>query len=254
MEIADTTTLLTGGASGLGQATARRLVDAGGRVVIADLPTSSGPEVAKELGAAATFVAADVTDADQVEAALDAVEEVGELRAVVHTAGSGRAQRLVDRDGNPASLEWFTQVVNLNLIGSFNVLRLAAARMARLEPIGEERGVVVMTASIAAFDGQIGQASYSSSKAGVVGLTLVAARDLASRRIRVCTIAPGLFDTPLLGRMEEAKKAALGAQVPNPPRLGQPDEYARLAVQIVENPMLNGETIRLDGALRMAPR
>jgi NAD(P)-dependent dehydrogenase (short-subunit alcohol dehydrogenase family) len=254
MEIADTTTLLTGGASGLGLATARRLVDAGGRVVIADLPTSSGAEVAKELGAAATFVAADVTDTQQVEAALDAVAEVGELRAVVHTAGSGRAQRTVDRDGNPASLEWFTEIVNLNLIGSFNVLRLAAARMAKLEPIGEERGVVVMTASIAAFDGQIGQASYSASKAGVVGLTLVAARDLASRRIRVCTIAPGLFDTPLLGRMDEAKKAALGSQVPHPHRLGQPEEYARLAVQIVENPMLNGETIRLDGALRMAPR
>ena len=254
MEIAGTTTLLTGGASGLGQATARRLVDAGGRVVIADLPTSSGAEVAKEFGSAATFVAADITDPEQVEAALDAVTEVGELRAVVHTAGSGRAQRTVDRDGNPASLEWFTQIVNLNLIGSFNVLRLAAARMARLEPIGEERGVVVMTASIAAFDGQIGQASYSASKAGVVGLTLVAARDLASRQIRVCTIAPGLFDTPLLGRMDADKKAALGAQVPNPPRLGQPDEYARLAVQIVENPMLNGETIRLDGALRMAPR
>jgi NAD(P)-dependent dehydrogenase (short-subunit alcohol dehydrogenase family) len=254
MEIAGTTTLLTGGASGLGQATARRLVEAGGRVVIADLPTSSGAEVAKELGSAAAFVAADITDAEQVEAALDAAAEVGELRAVVHTAGSGRAQRTVDRDGNPASLEWFTQIVNLNLIGSFNVLRLAAARMARLEPIGEERGVVVMTASIAAFDGQIGQASYSASKAGVVGLTLVAARDLASRHIRVCTIAPGLFDTPLLGRMDADKKAALGAQVPNPPRLGQPDEYARLAVQIVENPMLNGETIRLDGALRMAPR
>jgi NAD(P)-dependent dehydrogenase (short-subunit alcohol dehydrogenase family) len=254
MEIAGTTTLLTGGASGLGQATARRLVEAGGRVVIADLPTSPGAEVAKELGSAAAFVAADITDPEQVEAALDAAAEVGELRAVVHTAGSGRAQRTVDRDGNPASLEWFTQIVNLNLIGSFNVLRLAAARMARLEPIGEERGVVVMTASIAAFDGQIGQASYSASKAGVVGLTLVAARDLASRRIRVCTIAPGLFDTPLLGRMDADKKAALGAQVPNPPRLGQPDEYARLAVQIVENPMLNGETIRLDGALRMAPR
>jgi NAD(P)-dependent dehydrogenase (short-subunit alcohol dehydrogenase family) len=254
MEIADTTTLLTGGASGLGQATARRLVDGGGRVVIADLSTSSGSELAKELGAAATFVAADVTEPEQVEAALDTVAEVGELRAVVHTAGSGRAQRIVDRDGNPANLEWFTQIVQLNLIGSFNVLRLAAARMARLQPLGEERGVVVMTASIAAFDGQIGQASYSASKAGVVGMTLVAARDLASRGIRVCTIAPGLFDTPLLGRMEEEKKAALGAQVPHPNRLGQPDEYGRLAVQIIENPMLNGETIRLDGALRMAPR
>jgi NAD(P)-dependent dehydrogenase (short-subunit alcohol dehydrogenase family) len=165
MEIADTTTLLTGGASGLGQATARRLVDGGGRVVIADLPTSSGAELAKELGAAATFVAADVTEPEQVEAALDTVAEVGELRAVVHTAGSGRAQRIVDRDGNPANLEWFRQIVELNLIGSFNVLRLAAARMARVEPLGEERGVVVMTASIAAFDGQIGQASYSASKA-----------------------------------------------------------------------------------------
>jgi NAD(P)-dependent dehydrogenase (short-subunit alcohol dehydrogenase family) len=254
MEIADTTTLLTGGASGLGQATARRLVEGGGRVVIADLPTSPGAELAKELGAAATFVAADVTEPQQIEAALDVVAEVGELRAVVHTAGSGRAQRIVDREGNPANVEWFRQIVELNLIGSFNVLRLAAARMARLEPVGEERGVVVMTASIAAFDGQIGQASYSASKADVVGMTLVAARDLASRGIRVCTIAPGLFDTPLLGRMDDGKKAALGTQVPHPHRLGQPDEYGRLAVQIIENPMLNGETIRLDGALRMAPR
>lgn len=254
MEIAGTTTLLTGGASGLGRATARRIVDAGGQVVVADLPTSPGADTAAELGSAATFVPADITDPAQVEEALEVAAEVGELRAVVHTAGSGRAQRTVDRDGNPADLDWFRQIIDLNLVGSFNVLRLASARMARLDPVGEERGVVVMTASIAAFDGQIGQASYAASKAGVVGLTLVAARDLAGRGIRVCTIAPGLFDTPLLGRMSEDKRAALGAQVPNPPRLGHPDEYARLAVQIVQNPMLNGETIRLDGALRMAPR
>ena len=254
MDVSGITALVTGGAAGLGRASAERLLKLGAKVVILDLPGSPGEEVARELGPSARFAAADVTDPDGVARAVAAAEEFGPLRAVIHCAGRGGPVRVVDRDGNPGSLEQYEAIIRINLIGSFNVLRLTAASMAKNEPLGEERGVVVMTASIAAYEGQIGQIPYASSKAGIVGMTLVAARDLASRGIRVCTIAPGVFDTPILARVKPEVKAALGASVPNPPRLGQPHEFALLASHIVENPMLNGETIRLDGALRMTPR
>ncbi len=254
MKIDGITTLVTGGASGLGFATAERLVSQGARVVIVDLPTSAGEERAAQLGSNARFVAADVTDPAQMEAAFDAAESFGPLRATVHCAGRGGPVRVLDKEGNPGSLETYVEIVRINLIGSFNVLRLAAARMARAEAVEGERGVCILTASVAAYEGQIGQIPYASSKAGIVGMTIVAARDLASRGIRVCTIAPGLFDTPILARLPEPVRASLGASVPNPPRLGFPSEYAQLATHIIENPMLNGETIRLDGALRMAPR
>jgi NAD(P)-dependent dehydrogenase (short-subunit alcohol dehydrogenase family) len=241
--------LVAGGASGLGEATARALTARGARVTIADLNEERGESLAEEVGAA--FVRADVTDEGQVQAA---VEAAGELRLAVSCAGVGWAERTVKKDG-PAALAPFETVVRVNLIGTFNVLRLAAASMAGNEPDPEgERGVVVMTASIAAFDGQIGQTAYAASKGGVVGLTLPAARDLARLGIRVCTIAPGVFDTPLLAGLPEESRAALGQQIPFPPRLGRPDEYAKLALQIAENGMLNGEVLRLDGALRMPPR
>jgi NAD(P)-dependent dehydrogenase (short-subunit alcohol dehydrogenase family) len=241
--------LVAGGASGLGEATARELAARGARVTIADLNDERGEALAEEIGTA--FAHADVTDEAQVKAA---VEAAGELRLAVSCAGIGWAERTVKYNG-PAALEPFEHVVRVNLIGTFNVLRLAAAAMASNDADeGGERGAVVMTASIAAFDGQIGQAAYSASKGGVVGLTLPAARDLARFGIRVCTIAPGLFDTPLLAALPEEAREALGAQVPHPPRLGRPEEYARLACHIAENPMLNGETIRLDGALRMPPK
>jgi NAD(P)-dependent dehydrogenase (short-subunit alcohol dehydrogenase family) len=241
--------LVAGGASGLGEATARELATRGARVTVADLNEDRGAALASELGG--QFAKADVTDEAQLAAA---VEAAGELRLAVSCAGIGWAERTVGKQG-AAALEPFETVVRVNLIGTFNVLRLAAAAMASNEPDGGgERGAVVMTASIAAFDGQIGQAAYSASKGGVVGLTLPAARDLARLGIRVCTIAPGLFDTPLLAGLPEETRAALGAQVPHPPRLGRPEEYAQLACQIAENPMLNGETIRLDGALRMPPK
>jgi NAD(P)-dependent dehydrogenase (short-subunit alcohol dehydrogenase family) len=241
--------LVAGGASGLGEATARELTARGARVTLADLNEERGAALAEELGG--TFVKADVTDESQVRAAVDAA---GELRLAVSCAGIGWAERTVKKDG-PAALEPFETVVRVNLIGTFNVLRLAAASMAGNEPDeGGERGAVVMTASIAAYDGQIGQTAYSASKGGVVGLTLPAARDLARLGIRVCTIAPGLFDTPLLAGLPDGAREALGAQVPHPPRLGRPEEYASLACHIAENAMLNGETIRLDGALRMPPK
>jgi NAD(P)-dependent dehydrogenase (short-subunit alcohol dehydrogenase family) len=240
---------VAGGASGLGEATARELAARGARVTLADVNEERGAALADELGG--TFVKADVTDESEVRAA---VEAAGALRLAVSCAGIGWAERTVKKDG-PAALEPFETVVRVNLIGTFNVLRLAAASMAGNDPDeGGERGAVVMTASIAAFDGQIGQAAYSASKGGVVGLTLPAARDLARLAIRVCTIAPGLFDTPLLAGLPDETRAALGAQVPHPPRLGRPEEYAQLACQIAENAMLNGETIRLDGALRMPPK
>jgi NAD(P)-dependent dehydrogenase (short-subunit alcohol dehydrogenase family) len=249
MELNGAGALVAGGASGLGEATARELAARGARVTIADLNEERGEALAGELGG--RFAKADVTDEDQVKAA---VEAAGEMRLAVSCAGIGWAERTVKKDG-PAALEPFETVVRVNLIGTFNVLRLAAAAMAANDP-GEdgERGAVVMTASIAAFDGQIGQTAYSASKGGVVGLTLPAARDLARLGIRVCTIAPGLFDTPLLAALPEESRQALGAQIPHPARLGRPEEYARLACHIAENPMLNGETIRLDGALRMAPK
>ena len=246
--------VVTGGASGLGLATARRLLAKGMQVVIADLPSSAGAAVAAELGAAAHFVAADVSSGPQMEAVFDRALSLGPLRALVHCAGRGGPVRLLDRDGKPGSLADFETIIRINLTGTFNTQRLAAAAMAVNVPVDGDRGACVLTASIAGYEGQIGQIPYASSKAGVIGMTLVAARDLAQRGIRVCTIAPGVFDTPILARLPEPIKASLGAAVPHPPRLGQADEFAALALHILENPMLNGETIRLDGALRMAPR
>jgi NAD(P)-dependent dehydrogenase (short-subunit alcohol dehydrogenase family) len=243
--------LVTGGASGLGLATARELARGGAAVVLADLPTSRGQEVAGEVGG--TFVATDVTDAGSVQAAVDRAGELGPLRVAVNCAGIGTPGRIIGKDG-PLPLEQFSQVVTVNLVGTFNVLRLAAQAMAATDAVAGERGVVVNTASAAAFDGQVGQAAYSASKGGVVGLTLPAARDLASSLIRVMTIAPGLFDTPMLQGLPEPARASLAAQVPMPSRLGDPAEYAALVRHIVENAMLNGEVIRLDGAIRMAPR
>jgi NAD(P)-dependent dehydrogenase (short-subunit alcohol dehydrogenase family) len=253
MQIEGTTALVTGAASGLGRATAQRLVDGGAKVVLVDRDASAGEAAARQLGGA-VFREADVTDPDAMAAAVDATSELGELRVLVHCAGRGGPVRTVARDGGPGSLEEYAAIVTINLIGSFNVLRLAAARMADNEPLDGDRGVCVLTASAAAFEGQIGQVAYASSKAGILGLTFTGARDLSSRQIRVCSIAPGVFDTPILSRLTEEQRAALGASVPHPSRLGAPDEFARMAVAIVENPMLNGETIRLDGALRMAPR
>jgi NAD(P)-dependent dehydrogenase (short-subunit alcohol dehydrogenase family) len=247
--------VVTGGASGLGFATARRLVTAGARVVIVDISAELGEPAAAELGTAG-FVAADVTDEATVTAALDVADSLGPLRAFVHCAGRGGDRtRIVSRDGTPGSLETFSEVIRVNLIGTYNVLRLAAARMSALPDLDDgDRGAIVLTASVAAFDGQIGQASYTASKAGVHGLTLVAARDLASYQIRVNTIAPGIMDTPMLGRLRDDIRQGLAAAVPHPKRLGGPDHYARLAVEILANPYLNGETIRLDGAIRMPPR
>jgi NAD(P)-dependent dehydrogenase (short-subunit alcohol dehydrogenase family) len=250
VEIKDAVAVVTGGASGLGLATAKRLLDRGASVVVIDL---KGGEVVAELGPRARFAQANVTDPESVSAALDLAEELGPLRINVNCAGIGNAVKTLGKDG-PFPLDWFNAVVQVNLIGTFNVLRLAAERIAKTEPLGEERGVIINTASVAAFDGQIGQAAYSASKGGVVGMTLPIARDLARDLIRVVTIAPGLFKTPLLAGLPEEAQASLGKQVPHPARLGDPDEYGMLAVHIVENPMLNGEVIRLDGAIRMAPR
>jgi NAD(P)-dependent dehydrogenase (short-subunit alcohol dehydrogenase family) len=254
MQIEGITAVVTGGASGLGRATVERLVASGAaKVVIADVPSSNGETVAKELGDAVQFVAADVRSPEDVAAAMNAAES-GPLRAVVHCAGRGGPVRVVNKDGTPGSLETYTEIIGINLIGSFNVLRLAAAEMAKNEPLDGDRGVVILTASVAAFEGQIGQIPYASSKAGIVGMTIVAARDLASKAIRVCTIAPGTFDTPLLAKVSDDVRASLAKTVPHPSRLGLPDEFARLALAIIDNGMLNGETIRLDGAIRMAPR
>ncbi len=253
MDIAGTVALITGGASGLGLATARRLVDAGGSVVLLDLPSSDGERVAKELGDSARFAPADVTDEAAVSEALDVADELGALRIVVNCAGTGNAYRVVGKKG-PFPLAEFNRILNINLTGTFNVIRLGAERMLRHDPLGAERGVIVNTASVAAFDGQVGQAAYAASKSGIVGMTLPIARDLADHAIRVVTIAPGLFDTPLLAGASEEVKASLGKQVPHPARLGEPDEYGALAEHVVANPMLNGEVIRLDGAIRMAPR
>lgn len=253
MQINDAVAVVTGGASGLGLATTKTLLAEGAQVVILDLPTSNGEAVANELGDRARFAAADVTDEAAVTAALDVADSLGPLRIVVNCAGTGDAIRVLSKHG-VYPLEKFRRIVNINLVGTFNVLRLGAERIAKTDPVGEERGVIINTASVAAFDGQIGQAAYSASKGGVVGMTLPIARDLASKGIRVVTIAPGLFDTPLLAGMPEEAKQSLSAQVPHPSRLGKPDEYGALAAHIVSNPMLNGEVIRLDGAIRMAPR
>ena len=253
MEIPDNVALVTGGASGLGLATVKELHANGARIVILDLPSSRGREVAGELGDRAVFSPGDVTSPDSVTAALNAAAGLGTLRITVNCAGIGNGIRTVSKKG-PFPLDVFTKVINVNLIGTFNVIRLAAERISQAPEAGEERGVIINTASIAAFEGQIGQAAYSASKGGIVGMTLPIARDLASLKIRVVTIAPGLFHTPLLAGLPDEAIASLGAQVPHPSRLGNPAEYAALARHIVENPMLNGEIIRLDGAIRMSPR
>jgi NAD(P)-dependent dehydrogenase (short-subunit alcohol dehydrogenase family) len=255
MDISGNIALVTGGASGLGLATVERLHAGGASVVILDLPGSNGQAAAADLGPRVTFAAGDVTSAADVDAALDAAGALagGVPRIVVNCAGIGTAARTTSKDG-PFPLESFTRVIQINLIGTFNVIRLAADRMSRVAEENGERGVIVNTASVAAFDGQIGQAAYSASKGGIVGMTLPIARDLARLKIRVMTIAPGLFNTPLLGSLPEEAIKSLGEQTPHPARLGEPAEYAALVAHIVANPMLNGETIRLDGAIRMGPR
>ena len=246
--------LVTGGGSGLGEATVRRLAGSRAAVVICDLASSRGKAIADELGDRVVFVPTDVTDEAAVTAALDAAGQLGTLRLVVTCAGIATPGRVVGRKG-PLPLATFKQVVEVNLIGTFNVLRLAAERMIAAEPLPDgDRGVVVMTASIAAYDGQIGQAAYAASKGGIVGLTLTAARDLADKGIRVVTIAPGTMETPMLAGLPEDARAVLEQQIPHPARLGRPDEYAALVDHIVANQLLNGEVIRLDGALRMPPR
>jgi NAD(P)-dependent dehydrogenase (short-subunit alcohol dehydrogenase family) len=247
--------LVTGGASGLGLATVEALSGQGASVVVLDQPTSNGETVAKEMGDGVRFASADVTVEEEVRAAVDlAVAGFGGLHVVVNCAGVGFPGRVLTREGGPIDLERFEFVVKVNLIGTFNVVRLAAAQIAGQEPIDEERGVIVNTASIAAFDGQIGQAAYSASKSGIAGMTLPIARDLASRLIRCVAIAPGTFDTPMLAGLPEEAREKLADGIPHPRRLGRPEEYAALVKHVIENPMLNGEVIRLDGALRMPPR
>ena len=255
MNLDQTIALVTGGASGLGKGTALRFARNGAKVAIVDLPGSAGAAVTAEIGDNAMFVAADVTSEAEIEAALDAVQgRFGAVNAVINCAGIAIAKRIVSRKG-PHPLDAFMRVLQVNVGGTFNVARLAAARMAQAEPnSGGERGVIVCTASVAAYDGQIGQTAYSASKGGIVAMTLPMARDLAGSGIRVVTIAPGIFKTPMLAGLPEAAQASLGQQVPFPSRLGDPDEYGALAQHIVENTMLNGETIRLDGALRMGPK
>jgi NAD(P)-dependent dehydrogenase (short-subunit alcohol dehydrogenase family) len=253
MQIQGTAALVTGGASGLGLATAERLAAAGAAVTIVDLPTSQGKAIAERL-AGVSFAPADVTDPDAVAAALARTASGGrDLRIVVNCAGIGAPAKVVSKKG-PFPLELFRKTVEVNLLGTFNVIRLAAEHMLSQDLIGEERGVIVSTASVAAFDGQIGQAAYSASKGGIVGMLLPIARELSESQIRVNVIAPGLFETPLLAALPEEAKKSLGAQVPHPKRLGQPSEYAQLVEAIITNPMLNGETIRLDGSIRMAAR
>jgi NAD(P)-dependent dehydrogenase (short-subunit alcohol dehydrogenase family) len=254
MKIAGSVALVTGGASGLGEATVRQLVSKDAQVVIVDLNEDRGQALAAELGGVATFVRADVSNAEDVEAAVARATSIGTLRASINCAGIGIAKRTIGKDGTPHNLGAFQKVISVNLFGTFNTLRLAASAMAKNEPVDGERGVVVNTASIAAFDGQIGQIAYSASKGGIVGMTLPAARDLSKAEIRVVTIAPGTFDTPLLGMLPEEMRAALAATIPHPTRLGRPQEFAALACHIVENGYINGEVIRLDGAIRMAPR
>jgi len=263
MDIKGTVALITGGASGLGAATARRLFDAGASVVLVDLPSSRGMEFAAELnglGGAGTavFVPADVTSEDQVQAAVDAAVALGPLRIVVNCAGIATPGKVLGRDG-VLPLDTFSRVIQINLVGTFNVIRLAAAAMAATEPVstdlgGPERGVIINTASVAAFDGQIGQPAYAASKGAVAAMTLPIARELARSLIRVVTIAPGIFETPMMAGLPQDAQDSLGKQVPHPSRLGRPAEYASLVAHIVDNAMLNGETIRLDGAIRMGPK
>jgi NAD(P)-dependent dehydrogenase (short-subunit alcohol dehydrogenase family) len=253
MDIAGAAALVTGGASGLGKATAERLAAAGARVTIVDLPTSTGFEVAGELGG--IWAPADVTSPEEVALAVDAASTAGPLRVVVNCAGIAPPAKVLDRDGKPSSLADFERIIRINLVGTFNVIAQAAAYMSRTEPTADgDRGVIVNTASVAAFDGQIGQPAYSASKGGVHAMTLPIARELARYGIRVCTIAPGIMETPMLMGLPQAAQDSLGQQVPHPARLGRPDEYARMVMAIVDNGYLNGETIRLDGAIRMAPR
>lgn len=256
MQLNDVAAVVTGGASGLGEATTRALCAKGAAVTILDLQTDRAEALVAELGGRISYVAADVTNGEQVQAAIaDAVGKGLELRAVVNCAGVGWASRIVSRDGTPHDLELFAKVVGINLIGTFNVLRLAAAAMAGNAPDGQgERGAIVNTASIAAYDGQIGQIAYAASKAGVVGMTLPAARDLSSAGIRVNTIAPGIVDTPMLAGLPDQAREALAADVPFPKRLGTSADYASLATFLLEHPYLNGETVRMDAALRMAPK
>ena len=253
MKITGNTFLIAGGGSGLGAACVRMLVEAGGQVVMVDVDEESGARLADELGDAARFCVADVTKGDEIAAAIEVARHFGgPLRGAINCAGILGAARVVGRDG-PHDLELFTRVININLIGTFNVLRLAAAEIASAPPTADgERGVIINTASVSAFDGQIGQAAYSASKGGIVGMMLPIARELARCGIRVVAIAPGVFDTPMMSALSSDARAALEAQVPFPPRLGRPAEFAQLARDIIENPMLNGTTIRLDGALRMA--
>lgn len=255
MELKDRVALVTGGASGLGRATVEAFVAVGAKALIVDLDSSDGQTVAKEMGDAVRFAPADVTSEKDVQAAVDlAASELGGVHVVVNCAGVGWPGRVVNRDGEPLPLEQFELVIRINLIGTFNVIRLAVAQMVKQEPVDSDRGVIINTASAAAFDGQIGQNAYSASKAGVAGMTLPLARDLASKQIRVMTIAPGTFDTPMLAMLPQEIRDSLAAAIPHPRRLGRPEEFAALAKHIVENPVLNGETIRLDGALRMAPK
>ncbi len=253
MKLDESVVIVTGGASGLGEATVRRIVAGGGKAVIADLNAEAGQALTAELGA--TFVRCNVVEEADAQAAVDtALSAYGRLTGLVNCAGIGNPQRTVGRDG-PMPLEAFARIINVNLIGTFNMIRIAAAAMMNGEAnAAGERGVVISTASVAAFDGQIGQAAYSASKGGVVGMTLPLAREFAKFGIRFMTIAPGLFKTPMMAALPEEAQASLGGQVPFPSRLGHPEEYAQLAEQIFENPMLNGETIRLDGAIRMAPK
>jgi NAD(P)-dependent dehydrogenase (short-subunit alcohol dehydrogenase family) len=251
VQIAGNVALVTGGGSGLGRATAEMLAAAGAYVVIVDLPTSQGKQVAEDLGAA--FSPGDVTSENDITAALDTAAELGPLRITVNCAGVADAARVLGKHG-PFPLATFHKVVEVNLVGTFNIVRLAAERISTADEVDGERGVIVNTASVAAFEGQIGQAAYSASKGGVAALTLPVARELAAAKIRVVAIAPGLFETPMLAGLPEDAKASLGAQVPHPARLGRPAEYAALVEHIVHNPMLNGEVIRLDGAIRMTAR
>ena len=255
MQVGESTFFITGGGSGLGAATARLLVENGAHVALADVDEEAGEQMASQIGSGAEFVRTDVTDEESVQDALDSVVEIfGSLNGVVNCAGIGPAAKVVGKKG-VHDLGLFTKTVEINLVGTFNVIRFAAVRLAENE-LGEdgERGVIINTASVAAYDGQIGQAAYAASKGGVVALTLPVARELASSGIRVVTIAPGIFETPMLAALPEDAKDSLGKQVPFPPRLGRPEEYAALAKHIVENQMLNGEVIRLDGGIRMAPR
>jgi NAD(P)-dependent dehydrogenase (short-subunit alcohol dehydrogenase family) len=253
MDLTDASALVTGGASGLGLATARRLAAAGALVTIVDLPTSAGADIAAELGG--SFAPADVTDPDQVAAAVTAAAASAPLRVVVNCAGIAPPAKVLDREGRPTPLDAFERIVRVNLVGTYNVIAQASAVMATTDPTADgDRGVIVSTASVAAFDGQIGQPAYSASLGGVHAMTLPIARELARYGIRVVTIAPGIMETPMLASLPQAAQDSLGEQVPYPKRLGRPDEYARLVMSIVDNGYLNGETIRLDGAIRMAPK